>query len=1191
MQAWRAFAKSLVIEYRGTKRTWADHVAAGGGRDEVTIVQPVAFPKFAEAFLSFEVGVSLAPEVSGQEGKPDFTPADALTHPFVFETKATDDRNFASHEAQILRYLTVGRPRIRQVVVTNLASIEVFALGQNEALDRDPRYSVDLRFLLAGSVEAVAPTGHARRFAAFLDAFKFRELDAQEKLDAIRRQEEWSPGLEVTSPDWVSRRVDAVVQRLTRNVAEQVASGALEQEVDAGRRAQILGELRDLEWRLGGAEDAVTGRSLNDYLSAAHGSEPEMALRQYVAHTAYFSTTRMLIVRIWEDLRLLSPVLYDGGFDHWMEAFQEVVRQVLHYSFDGAARHYPSLYERGRANNYTWFTPDDETLVDVIYDLANTYMGEITSDVLGTVYERMLERIDRKRIGQFYTPRDIIKFIWDLIGFGQVAEEAEGEDRALRVFDIATGSGGFLVEAARRLRDRALEAIEAGADLDRDEALAHAAEGLVGAEIQRFSAYLAEVNLLVQLGYLIASGSTVTIPTLGILCKDSMELHEPDFSRLEVEDEPEHNEGLLGPDASRADVYWRVKSVGDSDFEFDVACGNPPYVGEKTAADTLARTRARLPYWEQFSGARLDLLYWFLILGVSKLRENGRFGFITSEYWLRSEGAEKTRKYLAQRCHIERIVLLRKLKPFPDAPGHDSMIITGRRVAPADHVLEGEEPEAFVTHRPLVSIYTGPNVPASDREVVLDVLREGARGSGVRTFAGSTSPNDLGGNSWHEVILTGQEARRRRTLARNSVQLEFNVQEGVIATPVRLKASDAEHLTQTSLRDVGGADSKHGIFALSPAEIDALGALNGAEEAALKPIVNTKDVLPYATVLPPDADRMVYLARNDRDTRGMSVDQVHRTPFPGGMPALERHMARFESLLLHKVGSYRTAVRRPWWEVHNHRPDIMIHDRDPKTHKWANYALAARWGLGGGLIASMAPAGSVPASGMQVLTSEQASAAYIVGLLNSSVGQELVGQMPPGVMQQDLLERLPLPFLPEVVEAVGAAAEGLADTVATLAAVHGSRWPRLLAALSEDIALADVPFGAWDPEPGPSAQWGKLANVNWIEATEPLGGQAQEIRAITEERDLFGTYLRVIGRSGELHVRLDKDDDSLLDVLSRHVAGLAARRGQLRDVPALLVPIADDKYIKAFVDQADEVNSIAEQYRRLRDDIDQLLAW
>jgi hypothetical protein len=110
-----------------------------------------------------------------------------------------------------------------------------------------------------------------------------------------------------------------------------------------------------------------------------------------------------------------------------------------------------------------------------------------------------------------------------------------------------------------------------------------------------------------------------------------------------------------------------------------VAVGNPPYIGEKTGATMIDATRRRAPYWERFDAVHLDYLYWFVVLGVSKLRRGGRFGFITGAYWLRAAAASPMRRYLAQHCHIERLILSRDVRLFPDAPGHHSLVVVGER--------------------------------------------------------------------------------------------------------------------------------------------------------------------------------------------------------------------------------------------------------------------------------------------------------------------------------------------------------------------------------------------------------------------------------------------------------------------------------------------------------------------------------
>ena len=1186
LATWRKFAEVQTVQYRGKQYTWAEYITSSTvarSGDEVTLVQPFVFPRFAETFLGFVAGRNLAPEQIGVEGKPDFTPADAITHPFVFETKPTSDRPpFANHHDQILRYLAEGRPRIREVVVTNMASVCFFRLEDDGTLGHDANEDIDLVSLLQGAIELQADAGNARRFARFLDNYRWQDLSASEKLVAVRSQQPWNPALEVTHPEWVSRRLDAAVQRLAADAISQIANDALTgPRVSQARRSQIVDELRDLEERLGGAPE---GRSLEEFLSAVTDSDAGRALRQYAAHTAYFATIRLLVVRIWEDLNLVEPALYDGGFDKWMNLFDGVLRRVVDFSFAEAKRRYPSLYAGGETN-YSWFEPSDEATTDVLYELSNTYLGSVDSDILGIVYERVLERVDRKKIGQFYTPRDIIRFIWDLVDLEMLADDAERQNRGTRVFDIATGSGGFLVEAARRLRERATAAHDAGADLDLGQEVANIAQGLVGSEIQRFSAYLAEVNLLVQVGYLLARAPDAAIPPLGVLCIDSMRLHEPDRRRLAVDERGTADTAITH---HAVDAEARIRDVGLADFEMDAAVGNPPYVGEKSAADVLSRARDQMPYWEQFSGARLDLLYWFLILGVSKLRKDGRFGYITSEYWLRSTGATATRQYLAERCNVEHIVLFRAMKPFPDAPGHDSMVIVGTRRANPDHSFEPEN-AAIPSHKPRISIYEGPNLTEEERRPLLDAIVTGRKRKDLRSFVASVSPNDLGGESWGNLLLTRKQYKRRRELAERD-RVEISISQGVLATPVRLTPKLELHMTATNLSAVGGRGSKSGIFVLTSDEVDALGPLNDREKAIVRPQVNTVDLLPYAAVLPPRPDHLIYLHRDRRETGSRTLDEVQRTPIPDGMPTLTAHFNRFEPALLETVRGY--GAQRPWWEVHRSRPAIgaRISDEMGKVRRWSQFGLVPRWGPGGRLVASLSPGGALPASGLLALMSDTVPAAYLVAMINSSYGQEIAEQVPPGVMQQEILEQFPLLSLPEMVASINRSSLALAQHVADHVEALNDSWPQLRPTLESDIALNEAPDGMWCPVGGLPSRWGRLDQVRWVDSIDTQGAQSGRLVEVSIERDegLLATGPVVVGRDvlgRECRVRI-VEDATLARALADQLAGLVHSRGKLKEVPGLSVSTDAAGHVAAWTKDHDRLQAWIARYRDLRTTID-----
>ena len=465
VREWHDFAQNLLVSSpSGSPISWAEYLNKypEGRPDEQTIVGPKVFPEFAKQILGFEIGRTLAPELTGTEGRPDFTPADAVTHPFVFEVKGTDGKDSLSgHEEQITRYLAKGHERIKRVVLTNLYGLRVFER------DDTGQYAVEvlkvnLRFLALIPLEHAVTHPDAQRFAEFVNDHRFRLLGLAQKIQRVREAPQWNPELEITEPSWVLHRLDSVVEAIREDVNAKVHEGQLLDPTVLlpADRPLVERELRELDMRVGSSDKEAAGRGVRDYVHAGASSRPWLALQQFTAHTAFYTATRLLLVRAWEDSGLLSPAaLYNGGFDSLMDALQDVA-EVVEMAFTRAGKKYPDLF--ARHNALSWYKPSEDVYVNAVYDLANTYLGHLSDDILGEVYERQLARVDRKQLGQYYTPRDIIKVIWDLIDINRMADSADGYDRPLRVLDIATGSGGFLVAVSSALRDRYNRALKAG---------------------------------------------------------------------------------------------------------------------------------------------------------------------------------------------------------------------------------------------------------------------------------------------------------------------------------------------------------------------------------------------------------------------------------------------------------------------------------------------------------------------------------------------------------------------------------------------------------------------------------------------------------------------------------------------------------------------------------------------------------
>jgi hypothetical protein len=1191
VQSWRALANSIKVNpASGAPISWTAYLKKypDGRGDERTTVGPTVFPAFVQQILGFDIGQTLAAEISGPEGRPDFTPADAVTHPYVFEVKGTDGgTTLKGHDPQVGRYLREGRPRISRVILTNLAGLRVFRLAA-DGQTPECLLEIDLRALATIPTEAqAAATADAQRLADFINEHRFQELTLAQKIDRVRNAPPWNPGFEITSTEWVLSRLDSVVQAIHADVASQVASGALLNtvKVPVADRPLLERELHELDKRVGSTDKDAAGRTLVDYVKAAPKSEPGLALQQFIAHTAFYTATRLLLVRAWEDSDLIEASIYDGGFDKMMNALSSVT-EVVRVAYGRAKDKYPELFDRHNA--FSWYEPVEDVYINAVYDLANTYLGDLSDDILGDVYQRQLARVDRKQLGQYYTPRDIIKMIWDLIGDEDLAAKADEEDRPLRVLDIATGSGGFLVEGASRHRRRFQASQAAGAIQATDDWLKDVTEGFVGCEVQQFSAYLAEVNLVLQFSPLLKANKRLLLPGLRVHCADTLTLHNPD-TLLAATDATAYDDSGVEDQATiveRQDSLDRLRDPSSSGEWLDVACGNPPYVGEKSIAKTMETLRQQHPYWRQFSASHADYLYNFLILGISKLRRGGRFGFITTEYWLKATGAQPLRQFLADHTRIDRLLLFRRMTLFPDAPGQHNLIVIGERLT--DPTDEDYKPSKSV--KPWVSLYTGePRL--KDRKPTLDAMRDHAdrpSSAFVRSFRSQLDPASLGGASWAEVTMTKEQLSRRRAVLRLKPKAEMVMAEGVIATPQAVRPNHAATLSSAVLTEIGGPTSKAGIFLLSQQERRALedsaGGFTAEEQAHLKLGVNTSDVFPYSAVLPEDAPTLIWLPASHGGDNG---------EFPAGMPTLEAHLERFKPLLEKTVkGYHNNKMARPWWSAH--RPRTQLVEKHPNTGHWADLAVTTRWG-DRKLLTALAPASSLPLSGLHAVTGTSGtSAAYLVGLINSTPIQELAEALAPGSVGQDDIQDLGLPLFDRAtVVKIESRTRALADSVRKFVITESSTWPDLLNVLRADITLTASATRAWSPTPQ-KRNWGTLTTVTWV-SVERSASVSGVIEAVQREDDLLGRHLTVQFTRGYVTLSFTQDiapeqEDVHYEVLTALVHAVRLARGDVGMLTGTAVPVSLQKLLAAYSKSKQAVEVDIAAYQDNRQAIDDLVA-
>jgi hypothetical protein len=655
--------------------------------DEESLTEPV-LQAIIEQLLGFPPDGYVA-QLTRDHLKPDFTPIDLVAHRFVLDAKSTL-QTLDRHESQIRRYM--DQRRLDFGVLFNLRELRVYRRGAHG-------HDVDLSFSVIALWEhakgRTLPGPEVDRLEGFARLFRFRRQTTAEKIRQIIRAPAWR---DVERREAVTVDVDYLVVRL-RELSRVLAEDAAVHAADLDRRlalrparAQALvEELRGLALEL--QPSAIVSR-LPDTVAGfrEHDGLPRRAWQQYLVRVAQLALIRVLLFRSWEDAGFVDEHLYDGGFERVYGRMGHDVGRVLQEAFNAGRARYRWLYAED--NNYDWYRPTPDVLVDVLYALLPVPLGKLDADVLGGLYESYVDDIDRDRLGQFYTPRSVVRFMLDRAKFRGPAGvfRLEGDARRpVRLLDFSTGSGGFLVEAARRIVHEALQTDTVDALRD---ALRAIVVGFSGSEVSPFPYFLTEVNLLLQVSRLLGRMRELGEPlddfVLGVVPADTL------AARSGAIPDPEgHGTGayaLIPADVEKRNAFERIR-----DEQFDLVIGNPPYVAEAGNKVLFQRLR-KLPQWKGAVKGKTDYLYYFLLLAAEKLKPGGRLCVITSASWFNAGEADDLRARLADDLRLDELFLFGAFQLFRPELDHrqaeravapptveSAILVATKSPAPEDH--------------------------------------------------------------------------------------------------------------------------------------------------------------------------------------------------------------------------------------------------------------------------------------------------------------------------------------------------------------------------------------------------------------------------------------------------------------------------------------------------------------------------
>lgn len=240
----------------------------------------------------------------------------------------------------------------------------------------------------------------------------------------------------------------------------------------------------------------------------------------------------------------------------------------------------------------------NETLQRLISHFSKYSFGDnyISSDLLGDAYEYLIEQFAAdagKKGGEFYTPREVERVIVNIL-------KPHEKDH---IYDMAVGSGGFLLEAYHYLRD-------------------------VSGEKKARTLYL--------------YGQEINLGTYAI-AKINMFLHGLDAASIE------RGDTLSDPKFLNADGSLKT---------FDICVANPPYSIKDWEAETFKSNKhGRMTGYEMPPKKNAD--YAFVLHMVKSMNENGRAGIVLPHGVLFRGGAEgRIREQLIKNDLVEAVIAL-----------------------------------------------------------------------------------------------------------------------------------------------------------------------------------------------------------------------------------------------------------------------------------------------------------------------------------------------------------------------------------------------------------------------------------------------------------------------------------------------------------------------------------------------------
>jgi adenine-specific DNA-methyltransferase len=260
----------------------------------------------------------------------------------------------------------------------------------------------------------------------------------------------------------------------------------------------------------------------------------------------------------------------------------------------------------------------------------------------------------------------------------------------------------------------------------------------------------------------------------------------------------------------------------NSNSGFDIVIANPPYLKERDNAHIFnAVNNSRLG--KSYHQGKMDFWYYFLHLAIDITSPKSVVAFITSRYWINSQGAKKLIDRVKTNLSFVSVVDIGKLKVFDNVAGHHMI-----------HTYSKSKRATF-------------NYKQISNDIKAIALEEDSEDIVVQELA------NIDVFTENEIIFASQDLKSKFKTVLGD---KYDLGQGVV------EASDK--VSSKQFRKIGRDDVNvgDGVFVLSKAELKALD-LNEEEKKLIGKYIDPNDVKSYKI----EPKQVKYIIYSDRDNR------------------------------------------------------------------------------------------------------------------------------------------------------------------------------------------------------------------------------------------------------------------------------------------------------------------------------------